>query len=243
VIHAAMSQEKIVHMNLAEAQTAIQVLQGALRASLLREQKVAEQLRRETRKTCDMVPAQPGDAMLLRSDAESGFEGVSRNKAGWAAHTKRVKGDRTHLGTYETPVEAARARRDHIADVVAAVALPPVRVEKIKNHVAEMRECRQKYVELYGKPNWGQQFWYQWGRPHSAARLYNILSEYVDNNNVQLCAITSFKKKYCRSKWEAHVAAIHSPQQTVAFSTFKWLTVPMGILCVCYLISLFAHGP
>lgn len=126
VIHAAMSQEKIVPMNLAEAQTAIQVLQGALRASLSREQKVGEQLRQEIAKTSALVPQQPADANLHQSDvAESGFKGVTRNKSGWSAHTDRQQGERVHLGTFHTPVQAARARRDHYADFVAAVQQAP----------------------------------------------------------------------------------------------------------------------
>lgn len=127
VLHKTMSQEKIVPVSLAEAHIAIQVLQGALRAALLRETKVGAQLRQEIDKNSAMTPPQPGDAELPRSEAaESGFEGVTRNKSGWAAHTERCAGKRKHLGTFKTPVEAARARRDNGAmfDVqdVAAVA-------------------------------------------------------------------------------------------------------------------------
>ena len=77
MMHKTMREEKIVPVTLVEAQVAIQVLQGALRASLLREQKVGKQLRQEIAKTGSMVPQQPGDAELPRSDvAESGFKGV-----------------------------------------------------------------------------------------------------------------------------------------------------------------------
>jgi len=120
VLHKTMSQEKIVPVTLTEAQVAIQVLQGALRAALLREQGLQEQLRLQTDKTSAMVPEQPGDAALQRSEvAESGFKGVTRNKSGWAAHTKRCAGYRKHLGTFETPIEAARARS--AAETVAVV--------------------------------------------------------------------------------------------------------------------------
>lgn len=248
VLNKTMSQEKIVPESLTEAQVAIQVLQAALRASLLREQKLGEQLRVQIEKTSSMVPAQSGDETLPKSDAaESGFTGVTRNKSGWAAHTERQQGTRVHLGTFDTPVEAARARRDHISDVVAALQFPQDRAMKIKHHVVAMRECRCKYVELYGKPSWAQEYWYQWGRPHSAARLYNICSEHVDCNNTRLRAMTAFKHNYCKSWAVHHVAAINSqpgPQWHLPSSmTFEWLIVPMGILSICYLISLFTFGP
>lgn len=62
---------------------------------------------------------------LKNDEAESGYQGVTRNKAGWAAHTKRTQGERTHLGTFDTPVEAARARRNYHENVVAAACQVP----------------------------------------------------------------------------------------------------------------------
>lgn len=126
VICQAMAEDTILPENLADAQVAIQVLQAALRASLLREQKVGEQLRLQTAKASAMVPEQPSDNTLQRSEeAESGFTGVTRNKAGWSAHTQREQGNRSHLGTFNTPVEAARAHQDYYANIVAAAHQVP----------------------------------------------------------------------------------------------------------------------
>lgn len=249
VLDKTMSQATIVPASLTEAHVAIQVLQAALRAALLREEKTKQQFCTQVAKTSAMVPQQPGDAGLQQNDvAESGFTGVTRNKSCWSAYTERQQGVRQHLGTFSTPMEAARARRDYLNNVAAAAMeqLPKVRAEKIKNHVAKMRECRRKYVELYGQPGWAQEFWYQWGRPHSAPRLYDILSTHVDQNNVKLRAMAGFKQNYRQFKWSAHVAAVHTPQWnlTLPFApTFEWITMPMGILSICYLISLLACGP
>lgn len=107
--------------NLTDAHVTIQVLQAALRAALLREELLKDKLQKTVNTTNKLIPPEVGDDALLQNDsAESGFAGVTRNKAGWAAHTKRQQSERTHLGTFDTPVEAARARRDYYADIVAA---------------------------------------------------------------------------------------------------------------------------
>jgi len=112
--------------DLSQAHAAIQALQAALRASWAREEQLQSKLRQSADRVNNMIPAQPGDAELDRNEeAESGFTGVTRNKAGWAAHTKRKRGVRKHLGTHDTPVEAARARRDYYSEFVAAVHQVP----------------------------------------------------------------------------------------------------------------------
>jgi len=96
----------------------IQVLQAALRASIERERKLNTKLQqreaghyRHAKELDRLVPQAPGDELLPRNhQAESGYVGVTRNKGGWAAHTSRYNGNRIHLGTYDTPLEAARAR-------------------------------------------------------------------------------------------------------------------------------------
>jgi hypothetical protein len=112
--------------DLSQAHAAIQALQAALRASWAREEQLQIKLRQSADRANSMVQPQPGDTELDRNEeAESGFTGVTRNKAGWAAHTKRKRGVRKHLGTHDTPVEAARARRDYYSEFVAAVNQVP----------------------------------------------------------------------------------------------------------------------
>jgi len=126
VLEVALSGTSSPPNSLTEAQVTIQVLQESLRASLLREQALKEKLQRTIRKTNTIIPQEAGDAALLRNEqAESGFKGVVRNKDGWAAHTQRQQGDRQHLGTFDTPVQAARARRDYYANIVAAAHQVP----------------------------------------------------------------------------------------------------------------------
>jgi len=121
--------------SLEEAHTAIQVLQDAVRASVARESKLQmtlqatkdklrdfhDKARRHATELDRLVPQRSGDEQLQRNkDAESGFVGVTRNKGRWAAHTARSGGVREHLGTFDTPVEAARALQDRLAATVAA---------------------------------------------------------------------------------------------------------------------------
>lgn len=127
VIEAALSKDTTPPPNLAEAQAAIQVLQAALRASLEREQKLAQKLQYGIDKTNQLQIKEPGDKQLDRNqEAESGFAGVTRNKTGWAAYTTRRQGERKHLGTFNTPMEASRARRDYLStQVIATVQQAP----------------------------------------------------------------------------------------------------------------------
>lgn len=115
VIDAAMSRNTTPPESLVEAHVAIKVLQDALRAAIGREQVLMDKLQQRVRQSNQLIPQQPGDDVLPRNDAaESGFEGVTQNKAGWAAHTMRSQGNRTHLGTFKTPIEAARARWQYL---------------------------------------------------------------------------------------------------------------------------------
>jgi len=132
---AAMERNESPPISLTEAHTAIQVLQDAVRASVARERELQRKVQdlegaltqsqeKEKRHATELnrfAPQQPGDALLQRNeDAESGFVGVARNKSRWAAHTAREGGVRKHIGTFDTPIEAARARHDMPTDRVAA---------------------------------------------------------------------------------------------------------------------------
>lgn len=122
VMQAALSKSAAIPTILHEAQVAIAVLQQALRAALQREDALKEKLQKTVKQSNKLIPEQLGDSELQFSEkAESGFRGVTRNKAGWAAHTARSDGHRQHLGTFNMPIQAARARRNYYADVVAVV--------------------------------------------------------------------------------------------------------------------------
>lgn len=126
VIKCALKQSAANPASLHEAEVAIKVLQEALRSALQREDSLKSKLQQAVAKVNKLVPEEPGDDVLQKSHAaESGFAGVTRNKHGWAAHTNKQQGERTHLGTFDTPIEAARVRRDYYADVVAAIEQAP----------------------------------------------------------------------------------------------------------------------
>jgi len=125
VIKAALSTNVAVPENLQEAQVAITVLQAALRSALQREDALKDKLKQSAERSNKLVRAQPGNNQLQKNEAaESGFTGVTRNKSGWSAHTERQQGVRKHLGTFDTPVQAARARRDHCAGTSNVAAVP-----------------------------------------------------------------------------------------------------------------------
>jgi hypothetical protein len=62
--------------------------------------------RRENLRVCTVMQNQ-GNARL-RIDNTSGYKGVYANKGKWAAIVRR-EGGKTHLGYYQTAIEAARA--------------------------------------------------------------------------------------------------------------------------------------
>jgi len=128
---AAMEHSTCAPTSLGEAHTAIQVLQGAVRASVAREHEMKrklqdaedaletchEKVRRHATELDRLAPQQTGDELLRRNEAaESGFVGVTRNKGRWSAHTARSGGVREHIGTFDTPVEAARALQDRMVE-------------------------------------------------------------------------------------------------------------------------------
>jgi len=135
VVDEAMARDHRRPQSLEEAHTVIQVLQDAMQASIAKELAMRAKLQavenalvesqaKATRHATELdrlVPQQPGDALLERNEnAESGFVGVSRNRGRWAAHTPRNGGVREHIGTFDTPVEAARALQDRLAATAAA---------------------------------------------------------------------------------------------------------------------------
>lgn len=124
-IKAALTKDVAPAATLQEAQVAITVLQQALRSALQREEALKDKLQKSAKQSNKLVPAQPGDDNLQRSHkAESGFQGVTRNKGGWAAHTARADGKRRHLGTFDTPLQAARAIKEDAKSAAAVLEAP-----------------------------------------------------------------------------------------------------------------------
>lgn len=135
VMDATVANHSLAPTSIMEAQVAIQVLQQAVQASVAREAalqkklhkaeselaKAQHKVKQHAMELDQLAPQQVGDDLLRRNpDAESGFVGVTRNKKKWAAHTARSGGVREHIGTFNTPVEAARALQDRLAATVAA---------------------------------------------------------------------------------------------------------------------------
>jgi len=82
------------------------------------EQQVSAKKQRTA--TTPNIKALPGDELLQRSEQSVwGFVGVwlARHSDQWRAAGPKYRGARTDLGTYASPLEAARARRDYLMGI------------------------------------------------------------------------------------------------------------------------------
>jgi len=212
-----------------DATEVIQVLQDALRNSIHREHELKAQLQKseEARsKSCEKRKL-----MKMRH-----VEEMEQLKAQQAMQIEQLQ-----AVVAVTDAEAARDTEGGKATVMPAVTvqLSKERAAKIKKNVAEMRKARRRYVKAYGEPNWQQEYWYQWGRPHSAARLHRVLFEHVLYSRREFWALQEFKGNYGAVKWQqlsqqSAAAATARRRQNTRHNIMIGVLVCIVLMCAIY---------